>query len=127
MLTGQPFSRPILVDFAYLLTKNLSLLVCGHALKGQTNQRQRNFLQHKASEWFMKHKIKGFYSLVDGKDFESSARALMQASGVGKLKPNIVLMGFKLDWNKCNRDDLVQYFNTIHNVMIKIQKTLKLL
>lgn len=30
LLTGLPFSRPPLVDFANLITKNLSLLICGH-------------------------------------------------------------------------------------------------
>lgn len=30
VLTGMPSSRPPLIDFSYLLTKNLSLLICGH-------------------------------------------------------------------------------------------------
>lgn len=29
-LTGLPSARPSLIDFAYLITKNISLLVCGH-------------------------------------------------------------------------------------------------
>jgi solute carrier family 12 sodium/potassium/chloride transporter 2 len=33
VLTGMPGSRPPLVDFAYLITKGLSLLVCAHILK----------------------------------------------------------------------------------------------
>lgn len=30
VLSGMPSARPALIDFAHLLTKNLSLLVCGH-------------------------------------------------------------------------------------------------
>lgn len=30
VLSGMPSARPALVDFAHLLTKNLSMLVCGH-------------------------------------------------------------------------------------------------
>lgn len=30
VLSGLPSVRPALIDFAYLVTKNLSLLVCGH-------------------------------------------------------------------------------------------------
>lgn len=30
VLSGMPSSRPALIDFSYLLTKNLSLLICGH-------------------------------------------------------------------------------------------------
>jgi hypothetical protein len=33
VLSGVPSFRPPLIDFAYLLTKNLSLLICGHILK----------------------------------------------------------------------------------------------
>jgi hypothetical protein len=33
VLTGMPGSRPPLVDFANLITKGLSLLVCAHILK----------------------------------------------------------------------------------------------
>lgn len=121
VLTHLPNTRPTLVDFAYLLTKNLSLLVCGHILKGNTNsQKHRIYLQHRAADWFQKHKVKGFYSLIDGEDFESGARALMQATGVGKLKPNLLLMGYKLDWKTCDRSDLTQYFNTVHKVCISI-------
>lgn len=73
-------------------------------------------MQRRATEWFQKHKVKAFYAFVDGEDFESGSRALMQASGIGKLKPNILLMGYKTDWKTCERSELVQYFNTIHKV-----------
>ena len=33
VLSGMPGSRPPLVDFANSLTKNVSLLVCGHVVK----------------------------------------------------------------------------------------------
>ena len=33
VLSGMPGSRPPLVDFANALTKNVSLLVCGHVAK----------------------------------------------------------------------------------------------
>jgi hypothetical protein len=33
VLSGMPGFRPPLIDFAYLITKNLSLMICGHILK----------------------------------------------------------------------------------------------
>lgn len=118
VLTNLPNTRPLLVDFAYMLTKNLSLLVCGHVNSGPSSQKHRSFMQRRATEWFQKHKVKAFYTFVDGENFETGSRALMQASGVGKLKPNILLMGFKADWRTCGRSELEQYFNTIHKVSI---------
>lgn len=120
VLSGMPSARPILIDFADLLTKKLSLMICGHIIEGTSNQRERVFLQRQAREWFKKHKIKGFYTVVDGENFETGARALLQASGVGKLKPNVVLMGYKSDWQTCNKDELESYFNTIHKVIVVV-------
>ncbi|XP_073840775.1 bumetanide-sensitive sodium-(potassium)-chloride cotransporter-like isoform X1 [Musca autumnalis] len=117
VLSGLPNTRPVLVDFAYMLTKNLSLMVCGHVLRGSSSQRYRNYLQERATTWFRRHRVKGFYSLVDGEDFESGSRALMQASGIGKLKPNILLMGYKADWQTCDHKDLNQYFNIMHKAL----------
>lgn len=91
-------------------------MICGDVFRGSASQRYRIFLQRQAREWFKKHKVKGFYSVVEGEDFETGARALMQASGVGKLKPNILLMGFKSDWQTCSAEELESYFNTIHKV-----------
>nr|CAD7400091.1 unnamed protein product [Timema poppensis] len=94
VLSGLPSHRPPLIDFAYLLTKNNSLLVCGHIVKSAVAQRVRNVLTYKAHSWLRTHKIKGFYSHVDEVSFEEGARALMQATGVGKLRPNVLLMGY---------------------------------
>lgn len=41
------------------------------------------------------------------------ATALMQLSGIGKMKPNVVLMGFKRDWDICPAEDLEGYFGVI--------------
>lgn len=120
VLSGNPNTRPILINFAYLLTKKLSLLVCGHVVKGQTSQKYRGFLQNRANDWFRRHKVRGFYANVDDNDFESGCKALMQASGIGKLKPNILLMGYKSDWRTCEHSELEQYFNIVHKVSIEI-------
>jgi len=114
VLAGPPNSRPQLVHFGYSLTKKLSLLVCGHVMKSQISQKYRNYLQRKSNDWCRRHKVKGFYSLVDDSDFETGARALMQATGIGKLRPNILLMGYKNDWETCDNADLQKYFNVLH-------------
>lgn len=96
------------------MTKKLSMLVVGHVMKQQISQKYRNFLMRKSNEWCKRHKVKAFYSLVDDNDFESGSRALMQATGIGKLRPNILLMGYKSDWQTCDPQDLEKYFNIVH-------------
>lgn len=111
----------MLIDFANLLTKSNSLLICGHVLKNKSTHRNVAYLQLQAQEWFKKHKIKGFYTVVDGESFEIGSRALLEASGVGKLKPNVLLMGYKQNWQTCKREELQSYFDTIHKVVLIVQ------
>nr|CAD7437550.1 unnamed protein product [Timema bartmani] len=112
-LTGLPGDRPPLVDFANLITKGLSLLLCADIVKGNHSQRAHDALTRKAYHWFTKHRVKAFFTLTEG-DFEPSARAFMQMCGLGKFRPNMLLMGYKSDWQTCDKEDLRQYFNIIH-------------
>ncbi|KAJ8973377.1 hypothetical protein NQ317_007190 [Molorchus minor] len=115
VLSGMPSARPALVDFAHLLTKNLSMMVCGHINMSPLPQRVRNVLFYKGNSWLKAHKFKAFYMQVDGLTFESGAKALLKACGIGKLRPNILMMGYKSDWQSCPRDELHQYFEVLHN------------
>ncbi|KAK7794045.1 hypothetical protein R5R35_012989 [Gryllus longicercus] len=117
VLSGMPGYRPPLIDIAYLMTKNLSLMICGHIVKDPLSQRVRNVLNYKAQNWFRVHKVKAFYNVVDEVDFEEGAKALLQASGIGKLKPNILLMGYKGDWRECERKELAMYFDVMHKAL----------
>uniref|UniRef100_A0A6P7F146 Bumetanide-sensitive sodium-(Potassium)-chloride cotransporter n=1 Tax=Diabrotica virgifera virgifera TaxID=50390 RepID=A0A6P7F146_DIAVI len=115
VLSGMPSARPALVDFAHLLTKNLSMLVCGHINTSSLPQRVRNVLNYKANSWLRAHKLKAFYMQIDGLSFEDGCRALLKACGIGKLKPNILLLGYKNDWQTCSKEDRHQYFEILHN------------
>lgn len=63
--------------------------------------------------WLAARKIKSFYDIVQSVDFETGVGALLQTSGVGKLSPNIMLMGYKKDWLTSNDTDLNSYFNVM--------------
>ncbi|XP_042219098.1 bumetanide-sensitive sodium-(potassium)-chloride cotransporter-like isoform X2 [Homarus americanus] len=117
VLTGSPGSRPPLLDFAQSITKNISLLACGHVMQGPQSQRVRNSLSRQAYSWLHRHKIRAFYSLVEGNSLEEGARNLFQLVGLGKLRPNTVLLGYKANWRKCDRQELKAYFNTLHEAL----------
>lgn len=63
--------------------------------------------------WLRTNKIKAFYSLIDDVSFELGAKSLIQTTGIGKLSPNVLMLGFKNNWTTCNRDELLGYFNTL--------------
>ena len=82
-------------------------------MQGPYNQKVRSALNRQAYNWLAKHKKKGFYTLVEEENFERGAHAIMQISGLGKLRPNMVMMGYKKDWVTCDRQDLIGYFSVI--------------
>uniref|UniRef100_A0A1B6EM82 Bumetanide-sensitive sodium-(Potassium)-chloride cotransporter n=1 Tax=Cuerna arida TaxID=1464854 RepID=A0A1B6EM82_9HEMI len=115
LLVGQPQSRPPLVDLANLVTRNNSLLVCAEIWKQRLTYRQRVALTKQGQAWLAVRKVKGFFQITDGYKFEIAARGLIQCSGVGRLKPNVLMMGYKSDWLTCNTEDLQGYFNVLHD------------
>ena len=77
VLSGLPSARPPLIDFANLICKQLSLMVCGHVVKNQLNQRTRASFNNRMYHWFRMHKIKAFYNVVDNSGFQGSLQFLI--------------------------------------------------
>lgn len=115
VLAGRPLDRPPLIDLAHLITKHHSLLMVGQVTTKNLSYRTRISLTKEAQKWFDARKIKAFYNLIDGIPFEEGVHALIQASGFGKLSPNIILMGYKADWSNCPAKELIAYFNVLDN------------
>lgn len=61
----------------------------------------------------MKRNVKAFVNLVQEANFFQGVRSLIQASGIGKLKPNVVMLGFKNNWTNVEQDEILDYFKTI--------------
>ncbi|KAG7314051.1 hypothetical protein KOW79_022547 [Hemibagrus wyckioides] len=114
VLTGPPNLRPALVDFVGSFTKNASLMICGNILmdeKSVTSQASTD----KLVKWLNSRKIHSFYSPFKGNSLREGTQHLMQASGLGKLKPNTLVMGFKTNWKECSPYNLEDYVNTIYD------------
>ena len=58
-------------------------------------------------------KIRGFYSIVDNMNLQPGVSAMLSLAGLGKMKPNILLLGYKNDWRSCSAESLHQYYETI--------------
>jgi len=98
-LSGNPAHRPSLVDFANIITKNRSLLVCGHIMQdgshvGLLEQKDR------VQQWLKDRKVPGFYVAAQNSELSLGARDCMTLAGLGKLSPNMVLVGFKNNWRQ---------------------------
>lgn len=77
------------------------------------SHKERTAVINNVYSYLQINKIKAFYSILDDVNYELGARAFLQVAGIGKLKPNVLMIGYKNDWMACNKDDLLSYFNVL--------------
>ncbi|XP_046440487.1 bumetanide-sensitive sodium-(potassium)-chloride cotransporter-like [Daphnia pulex] len=117
VMTGLPYMRPSLVDFAYLFCKNNSLMICGDIVKERRSHKQRTERTQKSLHWLRAHKTKSFYSLMDNISFSNGVGTLLQATGIGKMKPNILLLGYQSEWKTSRNSEIDEYFTAINTAL----------
>ncbi|NXN77758.1 S12A3 protein, partial [Bombycilla garrulus] len=117
VLTGPPNFRPALVDFVGTFTKNLSLMLCGNVLIGPRKQKmpESRLIADGHTKWLMKRKIKAFYTDVVAEDLRSGVQMLIQAAGLGKMRPNILVLGYKRNWQTASPQSLEDYVGILHD------------
>ncbi|KJH46770.1 K-Cl cotransporter [Dictyocaulus viviparus] len=143
VLCGNAASRPSLVDFANSITKGSSLMICGYVVPYNPSDRVYSVMrkmERQLSEWLRKRHIKAFYTSVANSSLRAGAQSLLQVTfpamcfltnfnlisyhikvcGLGKLRPNILLIGFKTNWHHGGLaletlNELNEYFGTIQD------------
>lgn len=114
VLSGNPVDRPCLMDFAHLLTKRLSLLESIHVADPSLDFKKVEAMKVLANKWLSTNHIKSFHSITRNESLFEGSRAALEVCGLGKLSPNMVLMGFKQDW-QLSLDDAEEYYATLEN------------
>jgi len=117
VLTGSPMDRKCLVDFSVSITKNVGLMVCGHIILGDPEDKliDLRWISKKAYIWLTKRKTKSFYSAIMAPSLRLGVQSLLQSAGLGKLKPNTLLIGFKSDWHRAPASEVAEYFGMIND------------
>ncbi|XP_004631373.1 solute carrier family 12 member 2 [Octodon degus] len=117
VMTGSPNSRPALLHLVHDFTKNVGLMICGHVHMGPRRQAMKEMSvdQAKYQRWLIKNKMKAFYAPVHADDLREGAQYLMQAAGLGRMKPNTLVLGFKKDWLQADMRDVDMYINLFHD------------
>uniref|UniRef100_T1IHE8 Uncharacterized protein n=1 Tax=Strigamia maritima TaxID=126957 RepID=T1IHE8_STRMM len=115
VMTGKLCWRPSLVDFAYQISKGIGAMVCGHIVQTPISYAHRTDLCKLNNSWLLRRKCKAFYSMVANEDFESGAVNLLQLSGMGKVRPNMFVLGYKSNWTSCDAKEAISYVNIIHD------------
>ncbi|KAM3843913.1 solute carrier family 12 member 2 isoform 2-T2 [Vipera latastei] len=117
VMSGAPNSRPALLHLVHAFTKNVGLMICGHVHMGPRRQAMKELSADLAryQRWLIKNKMKAFYAPVHAEDLRDGAQYLMQAAGLGRMRPNILVAGFKKDWQSADMNDVDIYINLLHD------------
>ncbi|XP_030286330.1 solute carrier family 12 member 10, tandem duplicate 1 [Sparus aurata] len=115
VLTGPPNQRPALVDFVASFTKHTSLMICGDIIMAQERQSRPQDATDWLLKWLNKRKVRSFYTPFTADSLRLGARHLLQASGLGKLKSNTLVLGFKANWRDSSPESIEDYINTIYD------------
>ncbi|XP_038597036.1 solute carrier family 12 member 3-like [Tachyglossus aculeatus] len=113
VLTGPPVQRPALVDFVGAFTKHISLMICGNVTAEP--QGVRDSEDH--VKWLNSRKIRSFYTVISAPTLRAGAQSLMQVSGLGRLKPNVLVLGYKHDWQEEPSVAVEEYVGVIHDAL----------
>ncbi|KFP72011.1 Solute carrier family 12 member 1, partial [Acanthisitta chloris] len=116
-LTGAPMIRPALLDITHTFTKNNGLCICCEVYMGPRKLcvKEMNSGMEKKQAWLTKNKRKAFYAAVAADSFRDGVKSLLQASGLGRMKPNTLVIGFKKDWRSAPAIQVENYVGVIHD------------
>uniref|UniRef100_A0A3P9JHR3 Solute carrier family 12 member 3 n=1 Tax=Oryzias latipes TaxID=8090 RepID=A0A3P9JHR3_ORYLA len=115
VLTGPPNQRPALVDFVGCFTKNISLMICGDIIMEKDRKTRPDNTTDVMVKWLNKRKVRAFYTPFTGDNLRTGAHYLLQASGLGKLKPDTLILGFKANWRNSTPESIDDYINSIYD------------
>uniref|UniRef100_A0A8V0Z5N3 Solute carrier family 12 member 1 n=1 Tax=Gallus gallus TaxID=9031 RepID=A0A8V0Z5N3_CHICK len=117
VLTGAPMIRPALLDITHSFTKNNGLCICCEVYTGPRKLcvKEMNSGMAKKQAWLTKNKRKAFYAAVAADSFRDGVKSLLQASGLGRMKPNTLVIGFKKDWRNAAVTQVENYVGVIHD------------
>uniref|UniRef100_A0A8D2ITA8 Solute carrier family 12 member 1 n=1 Tax=Varanus komodoensis TaxID=61221 RepID=A0A8D2ITA8_VARKO len=117
VLTGAPMTRPALLDLAHSFTKSNGLCICCEVYMGPRKLcvTEMNSGMATKQAWLTKNKRRAFYAGVAADSFRDGVKSLLQASGLGRMKPNTLVLGFKKDWRRATAVQVENYMGVIHD------------
>uniref|UniRef100_A0A7N6BSQ8 Solute carrier family 12 member 1 n=1 Tax=Anabas testudineus TaxID=64144 RepID=A0A7N6BSQ8_ANATE len=117
VLTGSARTRPALLDLAHSFSKNFGLCLLCEVFVGPRAKalEEINANMEKNQVWLRKTNRKAFYTAVACDSFGEGAERLLQASGLGRMRPNTLMIGFKRNWRTAGTEAVHNYVGVLHD------------
>ncbi|KAM3625300.1 uncharacterized protein V6R79_009816 [Siganus canaliculatus] len=116
-LMGSAKTRPALLDLAHAFSKTYGLCLTCEVFVGPRAKalEEMSISKEKNRQWLMKRKRKAFYAAVTCEDFRKGTEILLQATGLGRMKPNTLMIGFKRNWKNEGAEAVSGYVGILHD------------
>ncbi len=115
LFCGNPGDRPTLIDFARLFTKKRALLQCIRVMDASLDLNRKRLAEDIGNSWFHSNNVKAFYHVNRATSLAEGVKNSLELCGLGKMKPNVAILGFKAHWWQDSRlsEDYFQAVRTI--------------
>ncbi len=123
VFSGQPQNREELVYVANLLCKGKGIItIVSYILGKVTNKiKTKDILERNLESYLIENEILAFPEVVVAESIQSAVVNAIQANGLGYMKPNSVLMGFRK-----KTDEVNDYIESLKSI-VSLDKNLLLL
>jgi len=106
VLVGDPDDNPEMIKFAEFLKKGRGLILCAQVVVGDYRENVVNYDEYRGNGYLCTDKLKSAFDVIISESTRAGVQTLFQTSGIGKLKPNTVCIGFKDQWRTDNEETL---------------------
>jgi len=113
VLSGSPAERPALTYLAANITKNVALMISAEVAKDMKSK-ELEAQRITGEKWLEGKNINSFVQVLNSDSVLSGVSNLLQASGLGQLKPNTLFLGYKSDWTRAPANEVKDYTEIIH-------------
>jgi hypothetical protein len=81
------------------MQKGRGVMIIGQVIRGNYTEKIDEQRTAARSTFLLDNKFKGFVDVVIAPNLLHGVTSLLQLTGLGKLKPNTVLLGYKKGWH----------------------------
>lgn len=114
VLTGDLYDRPELIKIMKLLRKSRGVMITGNILLGKNFKEKFEEYQDACNDRLLSEQgIVAFKNVIVAPTFLDGVTNLLQLSGLGKLKPNTIILGFKRSWATASDEAVKEYVEAV--------------
>ena len=119
-LTGNIDERPDLIIAMKLLKKSRGVTIAGNVILGHIEDKYEEQAKASATPEIMQNGIMGFSCVIVAPTLLDGVSSILQISGLGKLRANTVVMGYKHKWmlESTSNESLAEYIAIIRLALL---------